>query len=138
MTQTANNQPLVTTREANWIWNRNEVIFMGNLGRDPEMSYTPSGKLVTKFSLAVWQGKDKDSMWLNVTCWEKLAEEINEVARKGTCVEVRGRLTQRKYEGKYYHDVVADSIEIIERNTSKVGRSSSRSSQSTNTNEAPF
>lgn len=119
MTQTAEKQTLVTTREASGVWNRNEVVFMGNLGRDPEMSYTPGGKAVTKFSLAVWQGKDKDSMWLNVTCWEQLAEEINNLAKKGACVEVRGRLTQRKWEKKYYFDVVANSIEIIQKAGSK-------------------
>lgn len=120
MTQTANKstsnkQSSVTTRTIDTRWYRNEVVFMGNLGRDPEMSYTPGGKAVTKFSLAVYQGKDKKSMWLHVTCWEKLAEEINGLAKKGTCVEVHGRLTQREYNDKYYHDVVADSIEVIER-----------------------
>lgn len=98
-------------------WNRNEVIFKGRLGGDPEMSYTTKGKPVTKFSLAVNQGKDKDAMWLNIVCWEALAEQVNTDAAKGDLVEVHGRLTQRKYQGKYYHDVVATSAEVEQKNT---------------------
>ena len=92
---------------------RNEVLFSGNLGKDPEISYTSGGKALTKFSIAVYQGKGKDDMWMNITCWGELAEAVNDSARKGTFVEVKGRLTQRKYEGKYYYDVVADSVEVI-------------------------
>jgi single-strand DNA-binding protein len=95
------------------VWTRNEVIFMGRLGRDAEMSYTKKGKAVTKFSLAIDQGKDKDAMWLNVVCWEQVAEEAAEHANKGALVEVKGRLTQRKWNDKYYYDVVANSVEVI-------------------------
>jgi single-strand DNA-binding protein len=95
------------------VWTRNEVIFMGRLGRDPEMIYTNSGKAKTTFSLAVNQGKDKDAMWLNVVCWEDVAEEVAQQACKGALVQVDGRLVQRVYQGKYYHDVVASSVEVI-------------------------
>ncbi len=96
-------------------WTRNEVVFKGRLGGDPEMSYTPKGTALTKFSLAINQGRDKDAMWLNVVCWEALAEQVNTDAAKGDLIEVRGRLTQRKYQGKYYHDVVAESVEVEQR-----------------------
>jgi single-strand DNA-binding protein len=95
------------------VWTRNEVIFMGHLGKDPEMTYTNKGKAVTKFSLAVNQGKEKDPMWLNVVCWDDVAEEAAQQACKGALVQVEGRLAQRKWEGKYYHDVVANSVEVI-------------------------
>jgi single-strand DNA-binding protein len=94
---------------------RNEVYFVGRLGRDPEMSYTKNGKAVTKFSLAVDQGRDKDAMWLNIVCWEHLAERAYKEAAKGDEVTVIGRLTQRKWDGKYYHDVVAESVEVNEK-----------------------
>jgi single-strand DNA-binding protein len=94
------------------VWTRNEVIFMGRLGRDAEMSYTNNGKAVTKFSLAIDQGRNKDAMWLNVVCWEQVAEEAASYA-KGALVEVKGRLTQRKWNDKYYYDVVANSVEVI-------------------------
>ena len=96
------------------VWTRNEVIFMGHVGKDPEMNYTNSSKAVTKFSLSVYQGKNKDPMWLNTVAWEELAEHINEHVLAGDRVEIKGYLTQRKYEGKYYHDVVIQSLEIIE------------------------
>jgi Single-strand binding protein family len=55
----------------------NQCFFIGRLGKDPEMSYTPTGKAVTKFSLAVDQGKDQKPMWLNIICWNELAERMN-------------------------------------------------------------
>jgi single-strand DNA-binding protein len=96
------------------VWTRNEVTFMGRLGQDPDMSYTTGGKALTKFSLAINQGQNKDAMWLNVVCWEDVAEQANKETRKGALVEVKGRLTQRKYNDKYYHDVVAESVEVVE------------------------
>jgi len=100
-------------------WTRNEVVFLGRLGQDPEMSYTTTGKALTKFSLAIDQGRNKNAMWLNVVCWEALAEQANEQGCKGALVEVKGRLSQRKYNERYYHDVVADSVEVITLATGK-------------------
>ena len=112
MTQTSTKKAASQTRSQE-VWTRNEVIFMGRLGKDPEMSYTNGGKALTKFSLAIDQGKNKDAMWLNVVCWEQVAEEASEQASKGALVEVKGRLTQRKWNDKYYYDVVANSVEVI-------------------------
>src|SRR5260370_40210888 len=84
-------------------WSRNEVIFMGRSGKDPEMNYTPKGKALTKFSLAIDQGKSKDAMWLTVTSWEALAEQVNVTVNKGDLVEVRGRLSVNKYNDRYYY-----------------------------------
>jgi single-stranded DNA-binding protein len=53
-------------------------------------------------------------MWLNIVIWGEVAEQVSEQVQKGDRIEVKGRLTQRKYEGKYYHDVVADSVEIVQ------------------------
>src|SRR5437763_7994590 len=89
----------------------NQCQFLGRLGKDPEMNYTPTGKAVTKFSLAVDQGKDQKAMWLNVTCWDKLAETVNQYARKGMLVFVQGKLQLREYKGK--NDTKQVSIEII-------------------------
>jgi single stranded DNA-binding protein len=108
MTQTAQKKTLTTKPKRIY---HNEVVFTGRLGGDPEMSFVGSGKAITKFSLAVNQGKDK-TMWLNIVCWEELAEGVNESAAKGSLVTVTGRLSQRKWEGRYYHDVVANRVEI--------------------------
>jgi single-strand DNA-binding protein len=98
----------------------NQVTFIGRLGKDPEMSYTPTGKPVTKFSLAVDQGKDQKSMWLNVSCWETLAERMNSFLYKGALVFVQGRLQVRTYTDKsnverQAIDVTATSVQLLEK-----------------------
>jgi single-strand DNA-binding protein len=98
----------------------NQITVVGRLGRDPEMSYTPAGKAVTKFSIAVDQGQNKDAMWLNVVCWDTLAERANERFAKGAEVFVQGRLTMRTYEDKtgakrQAFDVVATSAQLTQR-----------------------
>lgn len=89
----------------------NLVQFVGRLGRDPEMSYTPSALAVTKFSIAVDQGKDKKPMWLNVVCWDKLAERVNERFAKGAEVFIQGRLTMREYDDR--NGVKRQAIEVV-------------------------
>jgi len=82
----------------------NKIILIGNLGRDPEMSYTPSGTAWTKFSLAVsrtYKGQNgerqTETEWFNIVAWNKLAEIANKFLQKGHKVYVEGRLSQRKY-----------------------------------------
>ena len=67
------------------------VIVAGNIGRDPEMRYTPSGVPVTSFSVATSrqysnaQGQPvKETIWFRITCWSKLAEFANTYLKKGT------------------------------------------------------
>ncbi|MBI9044465.1 MAG: single-stranded DNA-binding protein [Anaerolineaceae bacterium] len=70
------------------------IVFVGNLGRDPEMRYTPSGKAVTSFSVAVSDGfgDRKKTIWFRVSAWEKQAESCNNYLQKGSKVLVEGRL----------------------------------------------
>ena len=75
------------------------VIVAGNIGRDPEMRYTPSGVPVTSFSVATSrqysnaQGQPvKETIWFRITCWSKLAEFANTYLKKGTKVIIEGRL----------------------------------------------
>ncbi len=77
----------------------NQCQFIGRLGKDPELEVTSDGKPYTKFSLAVDQGKDQ-TMWLNVTCWEKQAEVVEKYARKGMLVFVQGKLQLKKFKDK--------------------------------------
>jgi single-strand DNA-binding protein len=88
----------------------NQCQFIGRLGKDPDFQVTQNGKPVTKFSLAVDQGKDQ-TMWLNVTTWEKLAETVEKYARKGMQVFVQGKLQLRPYQDKQKVERV--SVEII-------------------------
>jgi len=76
-----------------------KVIIVGNLGRDPEMRYLPSGTPVTNFSVAVnrvYTNSDgervEETTWFRVAAWGKLAETTNQYLRKGSKVLVEGRL----------------------------------------------
>jgi single-strand DNA-binding protein len=117
MTQTA------TAPQTDSVWNK--VTFTGNLGRDPEMSFTPKGNAVTKFSLAVGQGKDRPSMWLDVEAWKELAEKCNVKLSKGARVEIDGRLAQESWEDKdsgkkrYRYKVVAQHVRLLKRSEGK-------------------
>ena len=83
----------------------NKVMIIGNLGRDPEMRYTPSGRPVTTFSVAStrsWHSADgerhEDTEWFNVVAWGNLAEICNTYLHKGQQVYVEGRLQTRRWE----------------------------------------
>ncbi|KAF0107857.1 MAG: single-strand DNA-binding protein [Anaerolineaceae bacterium] len=76
------------------------VILAGNLGRDPEMRYTPDGKAVTNFSIAVNDDytnnngeRVKRTIWVRVSAWGKQAESCNQYLKKGSKALVEGRLT---------------------------------------------
>jgi single-strand DNA-binding protein len=82
------------------------IIIVGNLGKDPEMRYTPSGQPVTSFSVATnrqYTGNNgelvKEVIWFRVTAWGKQAEICNQYLKKGSKVLVEGRLTPDKATG---------------------------------------
>jgi single-strand DNA-binding protein len=77
----------------------NKASFIGNLGCDPEMRYTPSGKPVTSFSVAVnnlYAGADgktvKETLWVKAVTWGKQAEVANQYLKKGNQVYIEGRI----------------------------------------------
>lgn len=83
-----------------------KLVIAGNLGRDPDLRYTPSGQAVCKFSVATerrWTGSDgqaqKETVWFNVSAWGKLAETCNQYLAKGRKVLVEGRLTVDRETG---------------------------------------
>src|SRR4030095_10319653 len=85
----------------------NKVILVGNLGRDAELRYTPSGAAVAKFSLAtteVWNDKggqrQERTEWHNIDLWGKQAESLSEYLVKGKQVYVEGRLQTDEYTDK--------------------------------------
>ncbi len=85
----------------------NKIIVIGNLGRDPEMRYTPSGQSVTSFSIAsnrrytTASGEQREETeWFNVNAWGRMAELCNQYLTKGRQVYVEGRLHSRTYEGR--------------------------------------
>ncbi|SRR6266496_6721512 len=113
----------------------NKIMLIGNLGRDPEMSYTPSGLAVTKFSLAVTRfersqsgEKQKETDWYNIVVWGKQAETCNSFLRKGQKVYVDGRFTPRKYTDRtgaerFSLDVTVNDFEILTPKDSQQGGS---------------
>jgi len=100
----------------------NKCMIIGNLGRDPEMRYTPSGQPVTQFTVAVnrnyknqageWQ---EETEWFRIVAWGPLAERTAEYLRKGRKVYVEGRLQTRQWEGqdgqkRYTTELVANTV----------------------------
>jgi single-strand DNA-binding protein len=84
-----------------------QCIIIGNLGRDPEMRYTPTGKPVTEFSVAVnrkWTTQEgtpgEETTWFRVTCWGRLAETTNQYLTKGRQVMVVGRINASAWTGQ--------------------------------------
>jgi len=115
----------------------NKIMLIGNLGKDPEMNYTPSGTAVTKFSLAVSRYKksstgerQEETEWFNIVAWDKLAETCNQYLHKGSKVYIEGRQQQRKYTDKngidrWMVEVVVNDMEML---TPKSAQSSSSDS----------
>ena len=95
----------------------NRITFVGRLGKDPEMQYTPNGKAVCKLSVANTPGfgKDAPTTWFPVECWGKTAEFINEYGAKGMRVSVDGQMICDEYEGKYYWKVKWASVNLLDK-----------------------
>src|SRR5947209_2099500 len=97
----------------------NQIFLIGRIGKDdPELSLTSTAKAVTKFSLAVDQGKDQPAMWINITCWDKLAETVAKYARSGQLVFVQGKLQLRKYKDskgieKLAVEIIASTVQLL-------------------------
>lgn len=105
----------------------NKVMIIGNLGRDPEMRYTPGGQAVTQFTVAVnrnYKGQDgawqEETEWFRVVAWAQLAERSAERLRKGMKVYVEGRLQTRQWEDqqgqkRYTTELIASAVTALDR-----------------------
>ncbi len=106
--------------------NYNRVILAGNLTRDPELSYTPSGTAICKFGLAVnrkWTNrqtneKHEETMFIDCVAWTKSAEVINQYCRKGKPILLEGRLafdtwTTQEGQKRSKHNVVVDTFQFL-------------------------
>jgi single-strand DNA-binding protein len=104
----------------------NKVILIGNLGKDPEVKYTPQGTPVAKFSLATNERyKDKSGEWQdrtewhNIVAWQRLAEIVGEYVKKGSKIYVEGRLQTSSWddkqtgEKKYRTEIVANDLVLL-------------------------
>ena len=111
-----------------------KVMIIGNLGRDPEMRYTPTGKPVTQFSVAVNQSTKNQQTgewveatdWFRVSVWGDRAERAAENLRKGNKVFVEGRFKTREFEGRDGQkrtslELTADSLVNLEKRPREEG-----------------
>ncbi len=106
----------------------NKVILIGNLGKEPEVRYTPSGLAVANVTLATsesWKDKQSGEMqerteWHRVVFYQRLAEIAGEYLRKGSKVYVEGRLQTRKWQDKttgqdkYTTEIIADNMQMLD------------------------
>ncbi|MDP1547411.1 MAG: single-stranded DNA-binding protein [Anaerolineales bacterium] len=104
----------------------NRVQLIGRLGKDPESKFTPTGKKVCHFSLAVsnrWKDKNGETKetteWVNIEAWGRLGEVCQEYLKKGSLIFVEGRLKTDKYEDKgetkFFTKVVAQSLQFLDK-----------------------
>jgi single-strand DNA-binding protein len=104
----------------------NKVILIGNLGKDPEIKYTPTGTAVANFSIATNERfKDKSGEWQdrtewhNIVAWQRTAEIIGEFVKKGSKIYLEGRLQTRSWDDKesgqkkYRTEVVVSDLVLL-------------------------
>src|SRR5215469_15251842 len=104
----------------------NKVLLIGNLGRDPEVRYLPSGNPVANFSIATSENftdrngsKQEKTDWHNIVVYGKQAENCGQYLKKGRQVFIEGRISYRNYEAKdgsgkrYVTEIVAQSVQFL-------------------------
>jgi single-strand DNA-binding protein len=103
----------------------NKVILVGNLGKDPEVRFTPSGRAVATFRLATtdsWMdqesGRQERTEWHNVVVWGKQAESCGQYLAKGRQVYIEGSIRSRSYDDKegnkrYITEIVAQRVQFL-------------------------
>ncbi|MDR7542797.1 MAG: single-stranded DNA-binding protein [Armatimonadota bacterium] len=103
----------------------NRIVLIGRLTRDPELRYVPSGHPVASFTLAVDrpfanQQGERETDFIDIVAWRKLAEQVSQHLSKGRLVAVEGRLQIRSYETqdgqkRKVAEVVADGVRFLDR-----------------------
>ncbi|MBK7092901.1 MAG: single-stranded DNA-binding protein [bacterium] len=106
----------------------NKAILIGNLGKDPELRYTPAGVAVCTFSLATtekWRDKTtneqkESTTWHNIVLWRRQAEIAKEYLSKGSPVYIEGRIQTRSYDDKegvkkWITEIVGDRLQLLGR-----------------------
>ena len=118
----------------------NKVMVIGHLGRDPEMRYTPSGRPVTTFTVAVsrsWNTADgerrSETEWFNIVAWGNLAEICKQYLHKGQQVYIEGRLQTRQWEDK--EGQKHKNVEVVANEMMMLGERRDNSKQSEESNQ---
>ena len=104
----------------------NKIMVIGNVGRDPDMRYTPSGNAVTSFTLATRRryttsaGEQREETeWFRVTVWNRLAEQCNQYVTKGRRVYAEGRLKSDSWTGndgqtRFTNEIIANQVVFLD------------------------
>jgi single-strand DNA-binding protein len=112
----------------------NKVFLIGNLGRDPELRYTPSGTPVANFSLATserWKNADGElqehTEWHNIVAWRRLAEIAGEYLHKGSKVYIEGKIRSRSWEGqdgqkRFRTEIMVDNLMLLDARSEQPGQ----------------
>lgn len=112
----------------------NKVLIIGNVGGEPQMRFTPSGKQVTSFNVATnnrykdANGESREETeWFSVVCWGKLAELCNQYLKKGSLVFVEGRNKTRSWdkdgEKHYKTELIGNKVVFLDKQTAEVDKS---------------
>jgi single-strand DNA-binding protein len=108
----------------------NRVQLIGRLGKEPESRFTPNGKKVAHFSLAISQRRKSGSEtkeyteWVNLEAWGRLGEVAQQYLKKGSLVYIEGRLKTDKYEDKggetkYFSKVIALMMQFLDKKSAE-------------------
>jgi len=132
------------------------LVIVGNVGREPEMRFTPNGKQVTSFSVATnrtWKNGDgeqvKETCWFRISAWGKTAEVCSEYLHKGSKVLIEGRLQPgpdggpRTYERQdgttaASYEVTAETVRFLNTRGDGTGESADQPAPATTEDEIPF
>ena len=105
----------------------NKIMVIGNVGRDPEMRYTPSGAALTEFSIATNRRyttaageRREETDWFNVTAFGRLGERVSQYVTKGSKLYVEGRFHSRSWEGRdgvsrNSNEITANEVVFLDR-----------------------
>jgi single-strand DNA-binding protein len=128
----------------------NKVILVGNLGKDPEVRYSPNGSAMANVTIATaesWKDKQtgekqEKTEWHRVVFFNRLAEVVGEYLKKGSQVYIEGRLQTRKWQGKdgqdrYTTEIVANEMQMLGSRSGGGGTSDWSSQKPEQNNSAP-
>jgi single-strand DNA-binding protein len=127
----------------------NHIALIGRLTREPELRYTPGGTAVANFDLAVDrpapnQQGERETDFIRIVCWQKVAENVANYVKKGRLVGVEGRLQIRSYETqdgqkRRVAEVVASQVQFLDRGRDDAGAGANHEELGgTNLDDLPF
>ena len=128
----------------------NRMLVIGNLGRDPEMRYTPNGNPVTSFSIATnrrytdTQGERREETeWFTVVAWNQLAEQCNQYLSRGQRAYVEGRLRSSSWQGqdgqtRFRNEIIAERVLFLDRAGGGSGSTESEGESPFDEDSLPF